>query len=192
MVILLRVIGFFLVSTALFSLGAVAGIRSRRPAPGAAPFAYFTNLAIVFLCWLAALSAYLAWRGTAAATLIGAVFGLLAGFTLYRLRKQTAEAKSGLGSAGRMIPVLGVASSTPATEPPGGPIQPGWRSFLRQVGGFQSRILLCTFYFIALLPFGMVAGNFGDPLGLKVGPGESFWKRRDSNGQNLEAARRQS
>jgi hypothetical protein len=188
----LQVIGFFLMVMVFFSIGAVAGIRSKPQAHGRAPFPNLLDLMIIFLSWLAALFAYRAWHRTTVATLIGAGTGLSAGFILYRLLKQTTGEKTMADSYGMNIPVPGIESSIPTILPSNGQIPSSWRSFFRQVGRFQSGILLTAFYFIALMPFGILVGNLRDPLGLKVPPGKSFWKPREGGSQNLEGARRQS
>lgn len=190
--ILVRVIGFFLVIMAFFSFGAVVGSRSKSMTQARAPFPNLLDLAILSLSWLAALSAYLAGYRTAVATMIGAGIGLVAAYALYRLLKQTPGQKPKGGTGRGRIPVPGVESSTPATLQSDDHVLPRWKSFVRQVGGFQSRLLLSAFYFIAIMPFGILVGNLGDPLGLKVPPGESFWKRREGDSQNLEGAHRQS
>ncbi|HEV2350290.1 MAG TPA: hypothetical protein VG028_10645 [Terriglobia bacterium] len=190
--ILLRFIGLFLVLMAFYSFGAVAGSRTKSMTQGRALFPTLLDLAVILLAWLAA--SFASWGGyrAAVATMIGTGVGLFAAFILYRLLKQTSNQKPRVGAGGGKIPVPGIESSVPATPQSDDPVQPRWRSFLRQVGGFQSRLLLSGFYYVAILPFGILVGMLGDPLGLKPPPGESFWKRREDDLQNLERARRQS
>jgi hypothetical protein len=190
--ILFRLIGFFFVSMAFFSFGAVAGSRSKTMAHGRAQFPNLLDLAIISLSWMAAFFAYLAGYRTVVATAIGAGIGLFAAFTLYHWLKQSPGQESGIGTSGHRVPLPGIEPSAPAPPQSDDHFQPRWRAFVREVGGFQSRLLLTAFYFIAIMPFGIVVGSFGDPLGLKVPPGESFWKRRLGDSQNLEGARRQS
>jgi hypothetical protein len=188
-VILLRFIGSFLAIVAFFSFGAVAGVRSKSKTQLRAPSPSLLDLAIILLSWVAAFSSHRAGYRTALATMIGAGAAFFAGFILHLLLRQSAGQQAKVGTAGGRIPVPGIESTAPQSDEHA---QPRWRTYLRQVGGFQSRIFLSGFYYVAILPFGLVAGIFGDPLGLKVPPGDSFWKPRESDSQKLEDARGQS
>jgi hypothetical protein len=190
--ILLRVIGFFIVIIAVYSFGAVAGSRSKSMTSRRAPSPCNLDLAVIILSWLGALAAYLVGYRTAVATIIGAGIGLFASLARYRTLKQIQGDNNRAGNSGRETLIAGIESSTSASPQLGNHVQPPWRLFVRQVGGFQSRLMLSAFYFIALMPFGILVGNLGDPLGVKVPPGESFWKRREDDSQSLEEARRQS
>ena len=68
-----------------------------------------------------------------------------------------------------------------------------WKSFSRDMGNFQSRILLGLFYFSVLAPFGLVLRVFGDPLHLHRPEGSSNWlPRNDATDVSLDDARKQS
>ena len=178
--ILIRFIGIFFVIMAFYSIGTVAGSGSKSVLPGRVPFPTLLDLAIIFLAWLAAVLAYREGYRTAVAAVIGVGIGLSAGFVLYRLLKRPADQKPKFEN-----PASATRQSDART-------QPRWRLFLRQVGAFQSRLMLTGFYFTAIMPFGILVGGLGDPLGLKVPRSETFWKRREDDIQNLEGARRQS
>ena len=190
--ILFRLTGFFFLVMASFSFGAVAGNRPVSMTPESPPSPGFVDIATIFLSWLAALAAYFSGYRIASAATLAAGTGLLAGFILHRFLKQGARDKPEVGIPGSKNVATGLESSPPSTPQPRGHFLPSWRLFARLVGGFQSRLLLTAFYFIVMMPFGILVGNLGDPLGLKVTPRESFWRGREDDSQSLEGARRQS
>jgi hypothetical protein len=42
-----------------------------------------------------------------------------------------------------------------------------WKVIARRIGEFQSRLLLCLFYFVILAPFGLGVRLLSDPLRLR-------------------------
>lgn len=190
--ILLRLIGLFFVVMAFFSIGAVAGIRMKSKTSGRAPSPGFLDLAIIFLSWVAALTANASGYRSVVASVVGAGIGFFAAFTLHRVMKQTPDGRFWASNLGGKDPATGTDISTPNTPQSDHDSWTSWRTFARQVGRFQSGLLLSAFYFTVFAPFGILVGNLGDPLGIKVPPGESFWRHREDDCQNLEEARRQS
>ena len=186
-----RLVGIFFVVMAFYSLGAVAGSRPRSIRPESALAPNFFDVATVLLCWVAAIAAFLSGYRTTEAIIIGPGLGLLGAFTVYRFLKQNQGAKLTIGNTSGKIQT-GIESSSPTAFEPQTQIRRNWMSLARQVGRFQSGLLLSVFYSIALMPFGILVGNFGDPLRLKAPPGNSFWINRDDDTQDLEAAHRQS
>jgi hypothetical protein len=174
--ILFRATGFFLVVVAFYSFGTVAGNRSMPMTSERISSPSFLDLAMIILFWLTTFVLYRAGYRAILATAAGGGIGLFAAFILHRWRSQN----------------QGMPSSIPTTLRLDDGFRPNWRLFFRKVGRFQSGLLLSAFYFIAIMPFGIVAGNFGDPLGLKAPPGDSFWKQRGNASASLEEARRQS
>jgi hypothetical protein len=67
----------------------------------------------------------------------------------------------------------------------------GWKAFAGEVGNYQGRLLLAFFYFIIVTPFGIGVRLFSDPLKVKPHPRMTCWSKRDSQRQELEAARAQ-
>lgn len=67
----------------------------------------------------------------------------------------------------------------------------GWKRVAEKIAQVQTLILLTLLYLIVILPFGVVVSLFGDPLGLKRGRAESFWRPRETPPPLLDAARRQ-
>jgi hypothetical protein len=67
-----------------------------------------------------------------------------------------------------------------------------WKSFAREMGGFQSRILLGLFYFIIVTPFGVAVRAFGDRLLLRTTGRSSNWiPRNDATNVSVDDARKQ-
>jgi hypothetical protein len=66
-----------------------------------------------------------------------------------------------------------------------------WKEFSREIGGFQSRILLGIFYFFVVAPFGIIVRATGDPLSLRKAKGTNWTARNDSANPSLEAGRNQ-
>jgi hypothetical protein len=67
----------------------------------------------------------------------------------------------------------------------------GWKRVAEKIAHVQTLILLTLLYVVVILPFGVVASLFGDPLGIKRGSGTSFWRPRGTPPPLLDAARRQ-
>lgn len=68
----------------------------------------------------------------------------------------------------------------------------GWKSFSRDMGNFQSRILLGLFYFFIVTPFGVAVRALGDPLFLRRTGRSSNWiPRNDTTPANLDEAKKQ-
>jgi hypothetical protein len=49
-----------------------------------------------------------------------------------------------------------------------------WKLIARAVGTFQARVLLTVFYAVLVLPFGIFARMFSDPLRIKSRPDSWF------------------
>jgi hypothetical protein len=64
-----------------------------------------------------------------------------------------------------------------------------FKAFSRKVGNFQARIILTVFYGILVLPFGLAARLFSDPLRIKRLP--TNWVDHPSESTDLQWARRQ-
>lgn len=65
-----------------------------------------------------------------------------------------------------------------------------WMKIARAIGVVQTRILMIVFYFVLVLPLGLVMRMRGDPLHLKAPQGSNWTPHRDQ-AANLETARRQ-
>ncbi|HVO27474.1 MAG TPA: hypothetical protein VMW56_28000 [Candidatus Margulisiibacteriota bacterium] len=65
-----------------------------------------------------------------------------------------------------------------------------WKKIARAIGVVQTRILMVVFYFLFVLPIGLLMRMRGDPLHLKE-PQGSNWTPHRSQDANLETARRQ-
>ncbi|MBI4640406.1 MAG: hypothetical protein HY731_06910 [Candidatus Tectomicrobia bacterium] len=65
-----------------------------------------------------------------------------------------------------------------------------WKRIAEKIGNFQARLLLSLFYFVVILPMGLVVRLSSDPLKLRKGQG-SLWIQRESSMKDLDEARRQ-
>ncbi len=65
----------------------------------------------------------------------------------------------------------------------------GWVKVAKKIGDFQARLMLTIFYFVLILPMGLIARMFADPLALKRST--ASWTSRTSAPPSLEEARRQ-
>lgn len=69
-----------------------------------------------------------------------------------------------------------------------------WMELAPAIGNFQARVLLTLVYFIWLLPFGLVARLFTDPLdarGRGRPPAATGWKKRGASAHTMQALRSQ-
>jgi hypothetical protein len=64
-----------------------------------------------------------------------------------------------------------------------------WKKIARAIGVVQTRIMMVVFYFIFVLPLGLVLRLSGDPLRLRGREGSNWVPHRHD--ASLEAARRQ-
>lgn len=65
----------------------------------------------------------------------------------------------------------------------------GWKRIAKKIGNFQSRVLLTIFYATIVLPFGLAARLFWDPLRIKKRPTE--WLEHPDEAYDVPWARRQ-
>jgi len=65
----------------------------------------------------------------------------------------------------------------------------GWKKFGHAFGDFQARVLLTVFYYILILPFGLMVRFFADTLNIKRRPAQ--WSEYPPVASDLEHARRQ-
>ena len=65
----------------------------------------------------------------------------------------------------------------------------GWKKIAHKIGNFQARVLLTIFYGVLVLPFGLAARLFADPLRIKKKPTE--WLQHPNEAYDLEWARKQ-
>ena len=64
-----------------------------------------------------------------------------------------------------------------------------WKRLAHKIGNFQARVLLTIFYGVLLLPFGVAARLFSDPLRIKKRPSE--WLDHPAEATDFQWARRQ-
>jgi len=65
----------------------------------------------------------------------------------------------------------------------------GWKGIAHKIGNFQARVLLTIFYAVLVLPFGIAARLFTDPLRIKRRPTE--WLDHPDAPTDMEWARKQ-
>jgi hypothetical protein len=65
----------------------------------------------------------------------------------------------------------------------------GWKKIAHKIGNFQARVLLTIFYGVLVLPFGLAARLFSDPLRIKKTP--TAWLDHPNEAYGLDWARKQ-
>jgi len=68
-------------------------------------------------------------------------------------------------------------------------IEKALRPYAKKVGNFQARVLLTVLYAIFVLPFGVLARLFSDPLRIKKRPVE--WINTPEEAMDMQWAKRQ-
>jgi hypothetical protein len=64
-----------------------------------------------------------------------------------------------------------------------------WKRIAHKIGNFQARVLLTIFYGVLVLPFGLAARLFSDPLRIKKRP--TSWLDHPNEACDLKWARKQ-
>lgn len=64
-----------------------------------------------------------------------------------------------------------------------------WQKVAKKIGDFQARLILSLFYILIVLPIGLIARMFSDPLSLKKTA--AHWDAKQSSPARIEDARRQ-
>ena len=182
-----RTLILLLVTLAGFSAGAALGhrarpaLRSDTPRPSAADFA-----AILF-CWSGVILSLISGIGVGRIAAFWALTGLVIALAFHRLQKPLPEGTPQHGiPRGQTHRPAGLDQKTRGQK-----LWNDWKTFAKGVGGFQSRVFLMGFYYLALAPFGILVGWLGDPLNLKSTPHESFWSPKETAGEELDNGRRQ-
>lgn len=66
----------------------------------------------------------------------------------------------------------------------------GWMKIAKAIGNFNARLILSLFYFVVMVPLGLIVGSRKDFLGIKE-KSPSTWQPKDSHATDLEEGRRQ-
>jgi hypothetical protein len=64
-----------------------------------------------------------------------------------------------------------------------------WKALAHKIGNFQARVILTVFYAVLVLPFGLAARLFADPLRIKKPPTQ--WLDHTDESYDLQWAKRQ-
>ena len=64
-----------------------------------------------------------------------------------------------------------------------------WQTVAKKIGDFQARLILSLFYILIVLPIGLIARMFSDPLALKKTA--AHWEAKPSSPPRIDEARRQ-
>jgi hypothetical protein len=64
-----------------------------------------------------------------------------------------------------------------------------WKAIAHKIGNFQARVILTIFYGVLVMPFGLAARLFSDPLRIKQRPTE--WLDHPTEPTDLQWARKQ-
>lgn len=67
-----------------------------------------------------------------------------------------------------------------------------WRRIAEIIGNAQVYLLLSVFYFVIVLPFGLIVRLCSDPLQLRVAPDRSGWRVALRHEPSLLNARKQA
>jgi hypothetical protein len=68
----------------------------------------------------------------------------------------------------------------------------GWKAIAHAIGTFQARWILAFLYLVLVGPVALIRRLGGaDPLGVRPGPGTTYWRPRPPETPSLDAARRQ-
>ena len=188
----LRAVGALLVITAAFSSGAVLGQRSQPHKRASFVRPRRLDGALLLLGWIGAMVISRSGYGFGKALLIGVVSALVLAFGRHRGITRSAETvvHTDPSSMVSLRPESEIHESAPSHGMRR--LLAGWRGFTRDVGGFQSRLILSAVYFLVLAPFGILAGRWGDPLKIKPAARDSYWEPKEAAGESLADARRQS
>ena len=65
-----------------------------------------------------------------------------------------------------------------------------WKRTAEVIANFQSRVILSLFYFLVVLPFGVMVRLLGDPLGIRRKTG-SAWSEFVERARTVEEGKRQ-
>ncbi len=65
----------------------------------------------------------------------------------------------------------------------------GWKDLAHKIGNFQARVILSICYGVLVLPFGLAARWFSDPLRIKKKPEQ--WLDHPTEAYDMEWAKRQ-
>lgn len=65
-----------------------------------------------------------------------------------------------------------------------------WKIIAHHIGVFQSRVILTLFYFILLLPIGIIFGFFKDALGIKA-KYATTWRNKEKQSVAMEEMKEQ-
>jgi hypothetical protein len=188
----LRAVGALLVITAAFSTGAALGHRIRPRQTGSFARPGMLDGALLLFCWIGAVVIGRSGYGFGKALLIGLFSALI-----LALGRHCGVARSAEGVAhtdpSSMVSPRPDSGIHPRVPPHGvRRILARWRSFARDVGGFQSRLFLSAVYFLVLAPFGILVGRLSDPLKIRQAARDSYWEPKEATGESLAEARRQS
>jgi len=64
-----------------------------------------------------------------------------------------------------------------------------WKRVAHKIGNFQARVILTVLYAVLILPFGLAARLFSDPLKIKTLP--SNWTDREPETHDMSWAQKQ-
>jgi hypothetical protein len=66
----------------------------------------------------------------------------------------------------------------------------GWMTVARVIGNFNARLIISLFYFIFMVPLGLVMGTARDFLGIREKPSSS-WQHKPGQPRSVEEGRKQ-
>ena len=167
-------IALFALPLAGYAGAAVIAQRIRNLPPGPAGF----DTPCLLVLWALGFGLRMAGLGSGRTIALAVVAAGLLAALVHMLRPVTEIHGAGSGEFRQL----------PSAAPPGGAWNT-WKSLARASGDFQARLLLQSFYFVAIGPFSLFVLR-ADPLRRRAG-GSSYWVARPETAQTIDETRKQ-
>lgn len=153
-----------------YAAGAVLAGHRRKVAP------VLADLALVVALWVLALVSR-PFLGKWLAIAVWMAAGMALGAVAVRLRLSSCPADK--------------AGAAPAVANRWRAVWAAWTAFAGRLGNYQSRLWLGLFYFVLVLPFGVLMRLFDNRLRARGGSGGSVWSTKEAIDTDIESARSQ-
>ncbi len=178
----MHTLGLILLSMVGFSTGCVIVLRRRQYEPS------LLDLLTVVGVWVVVFrieDGFGRWSSLAIALLVG----IVAGVVITLLRNATASAVDVIPES--ELPEHAQERAIQEQLSIWQKLKRGWANYGERMGGVQGRLLMGFFYFIIVLPFGLIARIGSDALAIKRKPANSGWVMWENSTATLDEAREQ-
>jgi hypothetical protein len=180
--VFMHAVGLILVSMVGYSTGCVIGLRRRQFEPA------LWDLLGVVAVWLLVFGIadqVGRWSSLLVALLCGIVFGIIV--TLIR----NATSNTAPVMPDSELPEHARERTVAVQRSFWQRIKQGWAAYGERMGSVQGRLLMGFFYFIVVLPFGLITRIGTDSLNIKHKPANSAWTAWEDVTATLEEAQEQ-